>query len=231
MADEDILEYQDNANRVKIDLGASKTLTKAIGEAVCENEVIAKGSVGLIFKKTILIKSSIKGRVSEIDLTSRTLYITRDSGKKTLKSPVSGKLKEVDDKKIVIEFKGEEIKSIKSKGEIFVAEMKKIAAADDEVDSNLITDELEGKIIVGGHFSMSDLNRAMAVGVRGVIATKISDDNFERFGTPKTLTIGKVKNNIFLSMAVIDSANFEKLAKHKGKLNFNGESGIIIIPS
>ncbi len=228
--DEDILEYESHSKQTEIGLGDIKSLTKNLGDTVEENEILAEGVFGLLFKKTIIIKSPTRGIISEFNSTSHIVKISSFAPKRTVKCPISGKIKEVEDDRIVIEFKGEEIKPIKIFGKNFISDMKKISGYNSEVDNNLITDEYAGKIIMGGHFSRSDLNKAMACGARAVIASIISEENFARFSATKILEMGNIKGNISLSIATLGEDNFEKLGVHKGKIYFNGESGIILIP-
>lgn len=230
LEEEDILEYETRGEQKEVHLGDAKNFAKNLGDMVEKDEILAESSTGLLFKKTIIIKSPTRGIISEVESSARVIKISSSSPKKTLKSPISGKIKEVGDGKVMIEFKGEEIKPIKIFGKNFISEVKKISGYSDEVDSNLMTDEYARKIILGGHFSRSDLNKAMACGVRAVLAAKISEENFARFSATKILEMGNIKENISLSLATLGADDFEKLGAHKGKVYFNGESGIILIP-
>ena len=186
---------------------------------------------GLFFKKTVTIKSLLAGKIFELDNFSGKVKIVGHPAKKKLKSLVSGRIKEESSNKIVIEFKGEEIKLKKCVGGSFFTPVEKISEPDDEVSSEYINVDYKDKMLLGGHFSLSDLNQAMAVGARGVLAVRLNDNNIERFQSEKVIYVGTEERKITLSIGVLAEEDFAKMAKHGNHaVYFDGVNGKIIIP-
>lgn len=239
--DDDIAIITAQQNEIEINIAevlkispkiVSNLLIKNIGDLVEYDEVIARKKTGIFFKKIIEVKSLLKGKIFELDNFSGRVKIVGVSTQKKIKTPVFGKIKEENEKEIIIEFKGEEIKPKKFFGGTFFARIVKVSNVCDEVDSDLITNGMSGFILLGGHFSASDINKAMALGIRGIFATKLSDSIFEKFGQEKVISIDNRERSILLSIAVVDESDFVKLEKvgAKKQLYFDGSGGKIIIP-
>lgn len=240
--DETIATVSTEQNQVEINIAeelnvpaktAVSLLMKNLGDTVEQDEVIARKKTGLLFKKTIEVKSLLKGKIFELDNFSGKVKIIGVLSAKNLITPVSGKIVQENDKEIIIEFKGEEIKPKKFFGKSFFARLLKISKVNEEVDSGLMTSDMAGYIILGGHFSAADLNKALALGVRAIFATKLGDLVFEKFSSEKVISMDEAERKMFLSGAVVENHDFEKLEKTpKGKqLYFDGSSGRIIIPA
>lgn len=238
---DDVASIFSEQNEIEIDIAedlkispknVSSFLVKNIGDPVDLDEVIARKKSGIFFKKTIEVKSRFRGKIFELDNFSGRVKIVGVSSQQNLKSPVSGKIKDLNDKEIIIEFKGEEIKPTKFFGKTFFAPVAKISKINEEVDNDLMTTEMSGCILLGGHFSVSDVNKAMALGVRGILASKISDAVFDKFKDGKIISIDDRERKISFSIAVCDADSFLKLEKisHQKQLYFDGSGGKIIIP-
>ncbi len=238
---EDIVEYSQDQEQFEIDIAAalkvspknaSKFLMKNLGDSVNKDEIIARREKGIVFRKTIAIKSLLTGKVFELDNFSGRVKIVGVPVKKTLKSMVNGHVKEENQKQIVIEFKGEEIKLKKSYGESFFAPLYKVSGGDEEVNADHITIDAKDKLLLGGHFSLSDLNHAMAVGVRGVVGVKLNEHNLDKFQPEKIISVGGTTKKISLAVGLVTPEDFAKLEKYAGKheLYFDGQGSRIIIP-
>lgn len=237
---EEIATYLATQDSVEIDIAsalqtspksASKFLIKNLGDLVDRDEIIARREKGVFFKKTITIKSLLAGKIFELDNFSGKVKIIGHPVKKKLKSVVSGRIKEESNNKIVIEFKGEEIKLKKCTGGSFFTIIEKISGAEEEVESKKINVDFKDKMLLGGHFSLSDLNQAMAVGAKGVLAVKLNDNNIERFQSEKVICVGSEERKMTIAIGVLAEEDFAKVAKHgKHAIYFDSAHGKIIIP-
>lgn len=217
-------------DQVEIDLQGC-FLIKNIGENVEKDEIIATKKTGFIVKKQTNVKSHLAGKIFELDNFSGKVKIKSITKPTSVKSPVSGTIKGEENNKIVLEFKGEEIKLKKAAGKNFFADILLMGDFKDEVDSAAIGQDCFGKILVGGHFSLSDLNKAMAVGAKGVIAAKISTDNLERFKNEKELKMANNVQKMLLSVGLANEDGFAKLSRLAGKkVYFDAEGARIVIP-
>jgi hypothetical protein len=238
---EEIAEYLATQDSIEINIAsalqispksASKFLMKNLGDLVDRDEIIARREKGLFFKKTITIKSLLAGKIFELDNFSGKVKIVGHPVKKKLKSLVSGRIKEETNNKIVIEFKGEEIKLKKCIGDSFFTIVEKISDVNDEVNGTLINVDYKDKMLLGGHFSLSDLNKAMAIGARGVLAARLNENSIERFQSEKVICVGTEERRMTIAIGILTEEDFVKMAKHENHaIYFDGVNGKIIIPT
>lgn len=234
-------EYYSGIDSVEIDVSRilkvspkhiSSFLFKNLGDVVEKEEIIAQRRTGLFFKSTLEVRSEVSGKVFEVDNFSGKVKILGRGEKKIVKAPFSCKIKEILNDGVNLEFKGEQIIPIKIFGENFVSPVFFVSDADDEVQSDKITVEARNKIVFGGHFSLTDLNKAMAVGVKGVIATNISDSVLQNFENCRTFSFLGNKRKSYFSVAVLrfeEASLFEKLKAEKF-IYFDAEHKKIFIP-
>ena len=210
---------------------ASNFLIKNIGDDVETDEIIAKREKGIVFKKQLKVTSLIKGKIFELDNFSGRVKIKGVQEKKQLKSPVNGVIKDETNEKFSVEFKGSEVELKKAVGQSFFAPVLKISGADEEVEAGQIEKEINGKILLGGHFSLSDLNKAMACGVKAVIGCRIKDDVLTKINAGKEFEIAGAVQKMSLSIGVVEAQEFDKIEKHVGReIYFDGENKRIILP-
>ncbi len=228
-----LVEILTSKSSVEIDIAAEldvapsqavNFLIKKLGDSISKDEIIAKKQKGLIFKKIIEVKSLLSGKVFELDNFSGKVKIVGVPTKTKVASPVNGKIISFDDRVIHVEFKGEEISLKKSFGSSFFGETFFAGEFEGEVDSKLMTCFAHGKIIVGGHFSLSDLNQAMAVGAKGILAREISDENYQKFIQPKIVNLAGKQTILQLTIGILKEGIKAKACF------FEGEKGRIVIP-
>lgn len=238
---EPILKYNAPQEKIEIDIAgslkvspktATRLLLKNLGDFVEQEEVIARHTKGFLFKKTLEVKSLFPGKIFELDNFSGKVKIAGVPKETVYASPVAGKIKEEGENGITIEFKGISLTPIKIFGNSFFAPLHKVGGGGEEVDSEKINVSMKGKILYGGHFSLSDLNKAMAVGARGIIASELTDASLEKFVNAKTFSFVDENCKMFLSVAVLDPDSCLKLEKMEQdkELYFDAQSSKIIIP-
>jgi hypothetical protein len=240
-ANEPLVEFSSFQDKIEIDISqklhvspkvAASFLLKNLGDDIGKDEVIARYKTGFLFKKTIEVKSMFRGKIYELDNFTGKIKIAGIQKKQILSVPFSGKVVDVKEQSLLLEFEGVEIVPVKIFGETFFAEIRKIAKFNEEVDANLINVDDEGKILIGGHFSLTDLNKAMACGVHGVVAGKISDSNLQTFDNSRKYSFLDEDSQIMFSVAIVSEDELNKLEhlKNGQGLYFDGTQGKIIIP-
>jgi hypothetical protein len=228
---EPLIEYSKPQEKIEINIINSSYFLKNIGDQIEKDEVVAKYQSGFLFKKTIEIRSSISGRIFELDNLGKVMVLGTNN-KQVFCLPFSGKVSDLTQETMVLEFKGDEIVPLKIYGESFFAEAFWISKFDEEVDEKLIDVDFSGKILLGGHFSMTDLNKALACGVRGVIAGNISSSVLAEFDNLKKYSFLGSDSERLLSIAFLGEDQLLKFAHLKDNhgLYFDGIQGKIIIP-
>jgi hypothetical protein len=240
-SNESLAEYSQSSEKLEIDISqklnvsresAASFLLKNLGDSVEKDEIIARNKTGLIFKKTVEVKSMYPGKIYELDNFTGKVVIAGKTEKKSLSVPFSGKVADLNKETMTVEFKGEEITPKNIYGESFLAPVFKISKMGEEVDDSGITVDHGGSILIGGHFALTDLNRAMACGVRGVVAGSVSGSNLEEFVSHKQLSFLSGGVQVLLSIAVLEEEQYSKLEhlKNGQGLYFDGVKGKIIIP-
>ncbi len=158
-------------------------LTKKVGDSLEKDEIIAqtKGIFGLF--KTI-IKSPIKGTIENISDITGQLILRAPPKKVEIDAYIDGKVvKIIENEGVIVESVAAFVQGIFGIGGETKGIIKQIAASpDDIITENMITKELTGTILIGGSLVDSNtLKKAAQLGVRGIVAGGIDDQDLRNF--------------------------------------------------
>lgn len=172
-----------------------KSLLKKIGEEINEGEIIAQKSHFLGKRR---VKSPQAGILENLDEESGLLTIKAGGADFSLLSPVEGKVAEIkENDKIVIEFKGVEIKAEKGSGSQKEGEM--VVLDNSSASFFNLGSDLAGKIVAGKVWSLEALSKVRALGVGAVLGEDFEDFLRERPG---------------LTLLLFSPENFGKVLKY-----------------
>ena len=142
-------------------------------------DVISEGEL-LAEKKTLVshltVKSPISGKITEVDLKKGTVRIVKNGGQSgKVTIPVAGKVKSIGQDKIEIEVKGIRIKGLTGSGENRLARLKVLA---DEKRSYFdIGSEVEKQLILIKKAGSEILAKLDTLEALGVISTELAENN------------------------------------------------------
>lgn len=214
-------------------------LIKKPGEDIKKGDLVAfkKGFLGLFSKK---FHSTIDGKIDRLDGESGDLFIKLDPTEVPFLSDVTGRVSEVEEDLVSVEFKAHEIDSdsfYKGK-KVGKLELITISAEHDSLDC--LEASQSGKILaVDGEVGRDFLFKASALGVSALIVSEghkgiVDGDLFDK----------KIKVNskeVVISMPVflvsgdelkIKSTIWEAFESHKGRsVILDGDNGKILMPS
>ncbi|MEJ5307609.1 MAG: hypothetical protein WHT27_04865 [candidate division WOR-3 bacterium] len=162
---------------------ASSFLKVSIGEKIKKDQIIAesKGFFGL-FKTSI--PSPIEGIVENYSDITGMLTLRKPPKKVEIDAYVNGKVVEViENEGIVVQTPATFIQGIFGIGGEVKGELKLVAKSPDYIlTKNDITDELKGKIVIGGSLVTSEvLNECVKKGVLGIVVGGIDDKDLKDF--------------------------------------------------
>jgi|GEM_PF-6180460 len=147
---------------------------------------------GNIFKKNKYISSPVNGKLISINEEKGEVVLGFERNEYKLISPGLGKVLEIKDGNIKIDFQGKEIGLEDGGGMVSFGELNIISGFDEEVDHLLINDSHNGKILLGGIWGKIDLAKAKAVGVCGIIGKQIVSDFIKEFQDNPVFSIGTI---------------------------------------
>jgi len=158
-------------------------LKKVEGDSLDEGEIIAqtKGLFGLF--KTV-IKSPVKGTLESISEITGQLILRAPPKKVEIDAYIDGKVVEViENEGVVIEAVAAFVQGIFGIGGEAKGIITKITdSPEDVVTSDIIKQEHEGKILIGGSFIDSNaLKNAAKYGVSGIVVGGIDDQDLRNF--------------------------------------------------
>ncbi len=159
----------------------SKYLTRKIGDKIYEGEIIAKkqGMFGLGKKE---IKSPVDGIITEI-LRSGDLIVKFLPRPTRLFAGVAGVIEAIKEDMMVISTTGSKIKGFVSSGKNREGVISVVANPNDFVLPTTIKADAKGKILVGGAIlEKGALEKAVTLGVHGIITGGINFKDFESLG-------------------------------------------------
>ena len=206
-----------------------KYLTRKIGDNIYEGEIIArkKGLMGIGNKE---IKSPVDGLISEID----------DRGDLVLKflpKPIRllagapGQIKEVSDSKISISTVATKTHGFVSVGKLREGLISIVGSPKEFIIPSAIKPDASGKIIVGGALlERSALEKAVTLGVEGVVTGGMNYRDFESLGAG-----GDIGTTVMVTegygTAPMGSDIWQLLKSKVGRLAFiSGEENLLLIP-
>ncbi|MCH7541526.1 hypothetical protein IH981_01980 [Patescibacteria group bacterium] len=206
-----------------------KYLTRKIGDSIYEGEIIArrKGFVGIGKKE---IKSPVDGLISEIDVRGDLIL-------KFLPKPIrliagaGGQIKEISDNKISIDTIATKIHGFVSSGKLREGIISVIGSPKEFIIPSSLKPDVNEKILVGGALlEKSALEKAVTLGVAGIIVGGMNYRDFENLtsggdvGTSVMVTEG-------FGTAPLGDDIWQLLKKKEGRLGFiSGEENALLIP-
>lgn len=159
----------------------TKYLTRKVGDKIYEGEIIARRKAFLgLGKKDV--KSPVDGQITFIDPMGNLMvkFLPKPT---QLISAAIGKVVALEEDKIVISTVGSKINGFVSIGKNREGPLAVIASPKDFVLPASIKSEHQGKILVGGALlEKASLEKAITVGVRGIITGGINRRDFESLG-------------------------------------------------
>lgn len=232
------VEFVNVANKLGIEAKDVKNaMIHKIGEKVSKDEVIAK-SAGLfgMFKSTCT--SPCDGAIESISDITGQVTIRQSPTPVEVEAYINGVVNEIiPEEGVVVKSFGSFIQGIfgvggETKGELVIL----VDSPGAPLLKEKITDNLKGKIIVGGSFLPYDvIEKAISIGVNGIIAGGIDDADLKRFlgydlgvaitgNEDKGITIVITEGFGEIQMA---KKTFDLLASRQGKLaSINGATQI-----
>ena len=137
-----------------------------------------------LFKKEE-IKSTISGRVSEIDKKTQTVYLEGLSNIYNLIAGVKGVVVDVcDSKSVLIKTPATIVKAVEGCGDEVAGELKFID--DDVLSESEVTDDVRGKILVVNRIDSGSLSKAKVMGAIGFIIASCEYVDFIKYREEKT---------------------------------------------
>lgn len=153
---------------------SGRLLTVSLGSKVEKDQILA-------FRKTFFgkrqdFKSPVSGTLIEVSKQG-ILKIKTKGGKKEIRSPIKGKVKEIGDSFLVLEFKGLKITGSWGKGPKVLGTLKLCGEREKEVKLQDLGPEQAGKILVfGSKISLGVVHKAEALGIVGLVGGSISQE-------------------------------------------------------
>lgn len=218
---------------------ADRFLLKKEGERVYPGEIIAKRrSFFGLSKRTV--SSPIEGTFGGYDLESGFLRLEFLPQIQRLVATCEGEVEEVPDRKtVIISCFVSKILGVCGSGRTREGILKVIAQKDDFLLPSAIDETSSGKIIVGGALvSKAALNKAITIGVSGIIAGGIGARDFFEIGGVSTSPFW-TSSDIGLTLVLtegfgrrdISDEIFSHLAKNNGRyVLIDGDQAVLTIP-
>lgn len=203
-----------------------KSLKKNPGDAIQPGDTIAaKG--GLFGEKKVV--SSISGTLLRFERNTGHVLIRLDTPSQesdVILSPLDGTVSLCNNDTIHIQTDKNVLLAEKGIGDPVEGEVAKADGllrnsnilADEVIPADLTTD-LIGKLIVGGKYNREVLTKAVGMGVLGIIASDISDEDLDYL----------VSKNIQATIAVLSKENLEKIVKWADKKAYLDGKGKTIL--
>ncbi|MCL5411465.1 MAG: hypothetical protein M1150_01840 [Patescibacteria group bacterium] len=161
--------------------GLEKYLTKPLGEKVFRGEILASRKSIFGLKKSVCL-SPIDGILSEIDAAGNAVLKFLPTQTRVV-AGVPGKVSDVSKESVVIEALVARIRTKIGTGKEREGAIKVVASASEFLLPVNIDGSCRDKIIIGGAFIGKDaLEKALTLGVRGVVAGGINLRNFLSLG-------------------------------------------------
>lgn len=204
-------------------------LTRKVGDRIYEGEIIARkrGLLGVGKKE---IKAPVDGLISEID--SRGDLILKFLPKPVrMISGASGKIQEVSENKISIAATATKIHGFVSLGTLREGLINVIGPANEFIIPSTIKSDSKGKILVGGALlEKSALEKAVTLGVTGIITGGMNYRDFETLGAG-----GDVGTSLMITegfgTAPMGGDMLKFFESKQGRLGFiSGEENALFIP-
>jgi hypothetical protein len=218
---------------------AGRFILKKEGEKVRPGEIIAqkRGFFGLS-KKTV--SSPIEGTFGGYDSESGTLRLEFLPKIQRLAAICDGEVEEVPDRKtVIISCAVSKVYGVCGSGRTREGVLRIIAKEDDFLLPSAIDESCSGSVIVGGALvSKAALNKAIAVGVSGIIAGGINARDFFEIGGVSTSPFW-TSSDIGLTLILTEGFGrcgmsagiFSHLEKHKDRyVLIDGDKAVLTIP-
>jgi len=182
-------------------------LTKKEGDEFVRGEILARKR-GIL--KTRSLRAPFHGKIGRIDRELGEMEIIPADVEDTqpITAPVSGKIEKITKTEITLAFDGILIFAKQGVGRLRKGTLTFLKEADGEVLVADIKQEHAQKILLGGHFSRVELEKAFGIGVAAVLATKLDEGDFAFFSEKKVFDA---------SLLLVAKIDFAALKKYSGK--------------
>jgi hypothetical protein len=213
-------------------------LIKKPGEEIKKGDLVAfrKGFLGLFSKR---FYSSVDGQIDRIDPETGDLYIKLDAKEIRFISDVSGKVVQLSEDLVSVEFQAVELDSESSYKGKKVGKIELIKISHDKDSLNFLNESFDGKVLaIDGEIGRDFLFKSSALGVMALIVSSDQRAVFEGGVFDKIIKV--LSKEVVISMPVfavegeegkIKSAIWETLESHLGKpVILDGDSQKILLP-
>lgn len=175
IASGELLAIKEEERFQEFDLGTiGRFLIVSPGAKIEKDQIVAckKGLLG----KEAIFKSPVSGTLVEVSKQG-ILKIKTKSEKKEIHSPIKGRVKEIGELFLVLEFKGLKLVGNWGKGPKVLGILKICGEKEKEVKLSELGVEQAGKILVfGGKISHGAIHKAEALGIAGLVGGSISQE-------------------------------------------------------
>ncbi|MBI2443433.1 MAG: hypothetical protein HYV40_06035 [Candidatus Levybacteria bacterium] len=187
----------------------AKYLVKSPGEAIHEGEVLARKR-GLVSEVDVV--STISGTFVRFDRETGDVFIEQSGAAESIPdditAPFTGIIRDVDTGRILLETKnGGFVASKATEGSADGILYLCKAETDKPVEGSQISVDMIGNIVLGPYFSTEALVKSSGMGVAGIIALDIVDED---------IALLEQKRMLF-PLFVVDPQTWQALAKRVGK--------------
>lgn len=217
----------------------SWTLIKKPGESVTKGDLVClKKSFFGLFKKKFL--SPVDGVIGNLDNETGDLIIKLSPESYPFVTDVSGKVVEVSETNVAVEFKAIEISSETTYGGKKVGKLLTLKIKEDCDPLSVLNDEVKDRTIaVYGDFGRDFLFKAAALGVSAIICDETESETVKEFSSEKKIKVLSKEIEISIPVFVLEEEegkigkeHWEALEKHDGKVVIlDGDSKKIYLPS
>ncbi len=153
---------------------------RSVGDRVYSGDVIAVGKKYLI--KKLEYKTTISGRIKEIDTKNKKVTIEGLSKRFTLISGVSGEVMEtLNEQSVLIKTKAMLAKVVAGSGKEVAGQLLVLGdGSSNTVEENAVTNAVLGKIVVARLMGLSAIKKAQALGAIGFILGGVEYLDFKK---------------------------------------------------
>ena len=221
---------------------AAKFLLKKIGDTIFEGELLASNEQMFGLQKRA-ITSPIDGILDYYNEYSGNLRLKLLPKPNKLVSGVYGVVQKVDEskKEVYIKTLASLIYGVLGSGQERDGLLKVLGSSEALISSKQITEDMKGKIIVGGSIVFADaLEKAVEVGVTGIISGGINTGDYLSVSGGSWKFDEKKWSDVGLSLLITEGLGsiplsediFELLIKHHDRFALiDGNSRYLILPS
>lgn len=218
-----------------------KYLKRSLGQRIYQGELLAERSSGLFGGKKI-ITAPTDGVLDFLNSKTGEVRMTFLPKKEDLPASVYGIVENVDKEKgqVIIKTQANLVYGIFGSGKIRDGILQIIGKRDELVEKSLISQKLDGQIIVGGSLVLRDaISAAISAGVAGIITGGINAKDYQAMAGSRLIFPKKLDTDMGISIVVCEGFGsapigediYEILKKFEGKfVSIDGNANVIYLP-